>query len=152
MSPSWQQAYTAAYMRDPAKRARRNELARQRSADPANRDRIEARRAVRYALLRGEITRLPCEVCGETKSEAHHPDYSKPLLVVWLCRPHHREQHPRSRKPLPGRPPLVTTCRNGHPYDNANTYEYRGERRCRACNAAAVARRKLALQAKAEGQ
>ena len=31
------------------------------------------------------------------KAEKHHPDYSKPLSVVWLCRTchlaHHSEQH-----------------------------------------------------------
>jgi len=26
-----------------------------------------------------------------------------------------------------------TECRNGHPFDEANTYMWRGERRCRAC-------------------
>jgi hypothetical protein len=31
----------------------------------------------------------PCEVCGATKVEKHHPDYSKPLEVRWLCREHH---------------------------------------------------------------
>jgi len=31
-----------------------------------------------------------CEGCGlQRKLEKHHPDYSKPLLVVWLCKPCH---------------------------------------------------------------
>lgn len=29
---------------------------------------------------------------------------------------------------------LKTHCPQGHPYDDANTCHYRGERRCRACN------------------
>jgi hypothetical protein len=32
-----------------------------------------------------------CSACGvECKPQGHHPDYSKPLEVVWLCRPCHR--------------------------------------------------------------
>ena len=54
-----------------------------------------ARRAqakLRAALLAGKISRLPCFICGE-RSEAHHPDYSMPLDVVWLCPPHHKQAH-----------------------------------------------------------
>lgn len=36
----------------------------------------------------------PCGQCGSTENiERHHPDYSKPLFVVWLCRVHHRALH-----------------------------------------------------------
>lgn len=31
--------------------------------------------------------------CCETKLEAHHPDYERPLDVIWLCNKHHREVH-----------------------------------------------------------
>lgn len=41
---------------------------------------------------RNDIHYLPCVVCGN-KSEAHHPDYSKPLLILYLCRSHHQEIH-----------------------------------------------------------
>ena len=37
------------------------------------------------------VCALP-ECCG-TKLEAHHPDYSRPLDVVWLCNKHHRQCH-----------------------------------------------------------
>lgn len=32
-----------------------------------------------------------CEGCSKegVRLERHHPDYSKPLLVVWLCKPCH---------------------------------------------------------------
>jgi hypothetical protein len=31
-----------------------------------------------------------CEGCGLARTlEKHHPDYSKPLLIVWLCKPCH---------------------------------------------------------------
>lgn len=46
-----------------------------------------------YAVKIGKIKRLPCEICGEVKSQSHHPDYSKPFEVVWLCAKHHAEAH-----------------------------------------------------------
>ena len=45
------------------------------------------------AIRDGRLIRKPCEVCAETKVEAHHDNYSKPLDVRWLCRPHHLEHH-----------------------------------------------------------
>jgi len=40
-------------------------------------------------VKRGKVTKRPCTVCGAKKVEAHHPDHSRPLDVIWLCRPHH---------------------------------------------------------------
>lgn len=48
---------------------------------------------VRRALDSGKMIRSPCQVCGEPKTEAHHPDYSKPLDVEWLCKSHHVAKH-----------------------------------------------------------
>ena len=46
------------------------------------------------ALLRGDLIKKPCEVCGtDEKIHAHHCDYSKPLDVMWLCQTHHLEWH-----------------------------------------------------------
>lgn len=65
-----------------------------------NRHKYTAKRLVRAAIEAGKLKRQPCEVCGKTNNqetiEAHHPDYAKPLEVVWLCRKHHSERH---RKP-----------------------------------------------------
>lgn len=47
-------------------------------------------------LKRGKIQKLPCEQCGEENSQMHHPDYGKPLLVVWLCRVCHLALHAES--------------------------------------------------------
>lgn len=61
----------------------------------------EARRAhdqVAQALRRGDLKRGKCEVCGSLRVEGHHDDYSKPLVVRWLCRKHHRAQHAKSRR------------------------------------------------------
>jgi len=48
---------------------------------------------VSNAIRDGRMKRQPCEVCGDPKSEAHHPDYAKPLDVMWLCRSHHVQWH-----------------------------------------------------------
>lgn len=42
----------------------------------------------------GRITRpLHCEKCGkESRVDGHHTDYSKPLVVIWLCRSCHRKE------------------------------------------------------------
>lgn len=52
-------------------------------------------RARAYAnvyLRRGKILRESCRVCG-AHAQMHHPDYSKPLYIIWLCRPHHPAIH-----------------------------------------------------------
>lgn len=54
-------------------------------------EKYKARNAVSNALRDGRLVRMPCEVCGDTKSQAHHDDYKKPLQVRWLCFKHHRE-------------------------------------------------------------
>jgi hypothetical protein len=51
--------------------------------------------AVHNAIKRGKLVRMPCEVCGAKKVDAHHDDYEKRLEVRWLCRKHHREHHVR---------------------------------------------------------
>ena len=58
-----------------------------------NPEKATARNAISNAIREGRLQRKPCEVCGAAKSEGHHPDYSKPLEVMWLCRTHHLEQH-----------------------------------------------------------
>lgn len=58
-----------------------------------NRWRQRVKDATRRAVKAGRIAKWPCEVCGSEHVDAHHPDYSAPLAVVWLCREHHREVH-----------------------------------------------------------
>lgn len=52
-----------------------------------------ARVQLKYAVDRGKLKRLPCEVCGNPKSEGHHENYSNPLDVKWLCQKHHTVLH-----------------------------------------------------------
>ena len=46
-----------------------------------------ARSQVRAAIKKGTVTKpTKCENCKETKPlQAHHTDYSKPLVVIFLC-------------------------------------------------------------------
>lgn len=52
-----------------------------------------ARTAISNALRDGRLSKLPCFVCGDEKSEAHHVCYKDPYLISWLCREHHNEVH-----------------------------------------------------------
>ena len=56
-------------------------------------ERIRAKKRVAYAIRTGKLKRKPCRVCGDPKSEAHHPDYNQPLKVVFFCRKHHEMEH-----------------------------------------------------------
>jgi hypothetical protein len=64
-----------------------------RNGNLRNPEKAFARTAIGNAIRDGKLQRKPCEVCGNAKSEGHHPDYAKPLDVMWLCRTHHLEQH-----------------------------------------------------------
>lgn len=82
-----------AWRQSPEGRERtRLRAARERQQYP---EKIIARRRVRDALASGRLIRLPC-FCGETKTEGHHEDYSKPLEVIWLCKQHHTDLRKKS--------------------------------------------------------
>lgn len=57
--------------------------------------RLAAKNAVRYAVKVGKLFKLPCFICGDIVSEAHHSSYDKDmkLVVTWLCSTHHNEIH-----------------------------------------------------------
>jgi len=54
----------------------------------------KARKLVHYSVKNGTIQRPgQCIKCSkECKPEGHHPDYSKPLDVIWLCKQCHVEE------------------------------------------------------------
>ena len=56
-------------------------------------ERYKANNAVQSALRSGRLVKSPCWCCGSDEVEAHHPDYSAPLDVIWLCPLHHKEIH-----------------------------------------------------------
>lgn len=56
-----------------------------------------ARAIANVAVKRGKLPKQPCRDCGAPKAEKHHPDYAKPLEVIWLCRDCHMAEHERER-------------------------------------------------------
>jgi len=58
-------------------------------------ERHKARTAFGNAVRDGRVIAWPVcsvpECCG--RPQGHHPDYSRPLDVVWLCAKHHKEAH-----------------------------------------------------------
>ena len=57
--------------------------------------RRKASHIVSNAIRDGKLIRWP--VCAlpecDRKPHAHHPDYDRPLDVVWLCPKHHKQAH-----------------------------------------------------------
>ncbi|HQW57340.1 MAG TPA: hypothetical protein PK583_00070 [Gammaproteobacteria bacterium] len=53
----------------------------------------KARRYIENRVRRGTLAKSPCQICGTLKVQAHHPDYSKPSDIMWLCRSHHMAWH-----------------------------------------------------------
>ncbi|AXG67739.1 hypothetical protein [Ralstonia phage GP4] len=86
-----------AYDRERGKELHRREQNRRVSAEwrLANPEWRAAQVAVGNAVRDGRL--VPWPVCAVpdccAKPEAHHPDYSRPLDVVWLCHPHHKQAH-----------------------------------------------------------
>lgn len=80
-------------MRQQTEHRRRQRRIYQRNRRKNNPGVFRANNAVNNALRDGRITKLPCEVCGNKRSQAHHDDYRSPLKVRWLCFKHHREIH-----------------------------------------------------------
>ena len=59
----------------------------------ADKRRLTAHNAVARAIKSGKLVRLNCVRCNAEKTYAHHEDYDKPLEVVWLCQPCHKQRH-----------------------------------------------------------
>jgi hypothetical protein len=84
-----------AYDRERGKLPERIKLAAKvcRAWRSADLRRNRAHNMVSRAIKKGKLTRMPCIRCGALKTEAHHDDYDKPLDVMWLCTPCHKQRH-----------------------------------------------------------
>lgn len=61
-----------------------------------NPEKAYAHNAAEYAMKKGIIKRATiCERCGKADRllHKHHPDYSKPIQILWLCTACHGLQH-----------------------------------------------------------
>jgi len=86
--------YERARQQKPERRRKKLEYQRQyRERYP---EKTRARARVWKAIRDGRLIRQPCEHCGDELAQAHHPDYSKPLEVMWLCVTCHYKEHGRS--------------------------------------------------------
>ena len=83
----------AAYKKDFYKMNRTELVAYHKDYQRLNPEKIKAHGILSYAVKKGEIIKQPCSICGNIKAEAHHPDYNKPLDVIWLCSSHHKRLH-----------------------------------------------------------
>lgn len=70
------------------------EAAMRYRGNPENKLKIKAREKFATALKFGKLKKPEtCETCKNKNIEGHHPDYSKPLEVLWLCKKHHELIH-----------------------------------------------------------
>lgn len=56
-------------------------------------EKLKANQKVRKSLMSGRRKKEPCYICNNCKVEGHHPDYSRPHHIIWLCKIHHSWVH-----------------------------------------------------------
>lgn len=75
-----------------------------------NQDKIHCHNVINNAIRDGKIAKPDaCSSCGKSgvKIHGHHPDYTKPLDVMWLCATCHSRQHRLEREQLRQREPRI---------------------------------------------
>ncbi len=77
--------------RDRTEHRRRQRQVAQARHKKKHPDRAKARQKTSNAIRDGRLIRGSCRVCRAMPAQAHHPDYSRPLEVDWLCFRCHRE-------------------------------------------------------------
>lgn len=75
--------------------------------DPIAKQKKQTRHLTQRALAAGRLTKLPCSICGNLDSKAHHRNYAEPLNVIWLCVACHKAEH---QKYPPRRLPVRGSC------------------------------------------
>lgn len=71
-------------------------IQRNREYRAKHKDRVRVALKLQWAIQSGKMPpakELTCKACGKPAQDYHHPDYSKPLEVVPLCKSCHRRIH-----------------------------------------------------------
>lgn len=65
-----------------------------------HKEKTKAEGIVNDAIRHGKLKRPDkCSRCGKTcEPQAHHPDYTKPLDIIWLCTTCHANEHKEMRE------------------------------------------------------
>ena len=59
-----------------------------------------ARKTANLRLTKGILIKEPCRLCGNQEAEKHHPNYTEPQNIVWLCKKCHTDMHVLERSVL----------------------------------------------------
>lgn len=79
-----------------AKRRKENPVWKSEDSKEYNKNNPE--KAIAYkefhsAIRKGILKKEKCRDCERIDVHGHHPDYLKPLEVIWLCPIHHKLEH-----------------------------------------------------------
>lgn len=58
-----------------------------------NANKVKAQRKLQKAIKLGKVFKRACLFCQKSETIGHHPNYDKPLEVIWVCKIHHRQIH-----------------------------------------------------------
>jgi len=90
--------YNEQYRKRPYVKESIKKQSKVRRERPGYKERAAIHNMVSYSVILGKIIKRPCEVCGTLKVDGHHPNYKKPLEVIWLCRKHHIQVERQAKK------------------------------------------------------
>ena len=92
------EGYFKEYYSRPEVKKRKAEKMREYNKNPLLAIKKKARRILRTHKNNRTIKQQPCLICEKEKTEGHHVDYTKPLLVIWLCPDCHRKEHAKAKE------------------------------------------------------
>lgn len=84
--------YVKAWAKTPTRKKHRQKMGYNYRMNAQNKQALKSRRKLNAQIEMGNLQRQPCQVCQQPNAQAHHPDYSKPYGIIWLCEIHHRER------------------------------------------------------------